>query len=58
MDPKEIGGSGVEWINVARDRDKWRVLVNRVMNLFVSRNFGKLLSSCTTGGFSRGTQLN
>jgi hypothetical protein len=28
-----IVGSGVDWIGVALDRDKWRALVNAVMNL-------------------------
>jgi len=26
---------GVEWIHVVRDRDKWRAVVNTVMNLHV-----------------------
>jgi hypothetical protein len=32
MDLREIGWDGVDWINLARDRDQWRALVNRVMN--------------------------
>jgi hypothetical protein len=35
MDLKEIVGSVVDWINVAQDRDKWRDLVNTVMNILV-----------------------
>jgi hypothetical protein len=35
MDIGEIGGGGVEWIGLAQDRNKWRVLVNAVMNLRV-----------------------
>jgi hypothetical protein len=31
----EIGWSGVDWIGLAQDRDKWRALVNAVMNLRV-----------------------
>jgi hypothetical protein len=31
MDLGEIGGSGVDWINVSQDRNKWRALVNTVM---------------------------
>jgi hypothetical protein len=32
MDLLEIGLSVVDWIGVAQDRDKWRALVNAVMN--------------------------
>jgi hypothetical protein len=35
MDPLEIGWGGVDWIGLAQDRDKWRALVNAVMNLQV-----------------------
>jgi hypothetical protein len=27
------GGAGLHWIDVAQDRDRWRALVNAVMNL-------------------------
>jgi hypothetical protein len=30
-----IGWGGVDWIGQAQDRDKWRALVNVVMNLWV-----------------------
>jgi hypothetical protein len=30
-----IGWDGVDWIELAQDRDQWRVLVNTVMNLRV-----------------------
>jgi hypothetical protein len=32
MDLLEIDWGGVDWIGLAQDRDKWRVLVNAVMN--------------------------
>jgi hypothetical protein len=35
MDILEIGWGGVDWIDLAQDRDKWRALVNAVMNLRV-----------------------
>jgi hypothetical protein len=31
----EIGWGGVDWIDLAQDRDKWRALVNVVMKLRV-----------------------
>jgi hypothetical protein len=33
MDLLEMGWGGVDWIGLAQDRDKWRALVNAVMNL-------------------------
>jgi hypothetical protein len=35
MDLFEIGWGGVDWIGLAQDRDKWRAVVNAVMNLRV-----------------------
>jgi hypothetical protein len=35
MDLKEIGFGDVDWIHWAQDRDRWRALVNTVMNLRV-----------------------
>jgi hypothetical protein len=35
MDLSEIGWGGVDWIALAQDRDKWRALLNAVMNLRV-----------------------
>jgi hypothetical protein len=35
MDLREIGWGGVDWIDLAQDRDQWRALVNTVMNLWV-----------------------
>jgi hypothetical protein len=31
----EIGWGGVDWIGLTQDRNKWRALVNAVMNLRV-----------------------
>jgi hypothetical protein len=33
---KEIGWDGMEWSDLAEDRDQWRALVNMVMDLRVS----------------------
>jgi hypothetical protein len=35
IDLREIGWDGVDWIDVAQDRDQWRALVNTVLNLRV-----------------------
>jgi hypothetical protein len=35
LDLWEIGFGDVDWINLAQDRDRWRGLVNTVMNLRV-----------------------
>jgi hypothetical protein len=35
MDLVEMGWVDVDWIGLARDRDRWRALVNSVLNLRV-----------------------
>jgi hypothetical protein len=35
IDLREIGRDGVDWIDLAQDRDQWRAVVNTVMNLRV-----------------------
>jgi hypothetical protein len=48
MDLGEVGWGDVDWIGLAKDRNRWRALVNSVLNLQVPLNAGKL---------SSGTQL-
>jgi hypothetical protein len=33
IDLREIGYDGIDWIDVAQDRDQWRALVNTAMKL-------------------------
>jgi hypothetical protein len=35
MDLGEVGWSDVDWIGLAKDRNRWRALVNSVLNLRV-----------------------
>jgi hypothetical protein len=50
---REVGWGGMDWIDLAQDRDQWRALVNTVMNLRVLQNIGIFLSGWATGSFSR-----
>jgi len=35
MDLQEVGCGSIDWIDLAQDRDRWRALLNAVMNLMV-----------------------
>jgi len=34
-DLQEVGCEGMDWIELAQDRERWQALVNMVMNLWV-----------------------
>jgi len=44
MDLQEVGCEGMDWIDLARDRDWWGALVNAVMNLWVPQNGGNFFN--------------
>jgi hypothetical protein len=53
-----VGWGDVDCIGLAQDRDRWRALVNLVMNLQVSKNAWNLSSDLTAGGLFSSAQLH
>jgi len=45
MDIQEMGCGGMDWIDLAKHRDRWRALVKAVMNLRVPYNLVNFLTS-------------
>jgi CRISPR/Cas system-associated protein Cas7 (RAMP superfamily) len=48
----------MDWIGLAHDRDRWRAIVNAVMNLRIQQNAGNFLTSYKPVSFSRRTLLH
>ena len=42
---QEVGCEGMDWIDVGKDRDRWRALVNVAMNIWVPLNVRIFLTS-------------
>jgi hypothetical protein len=58
MDLGEVGSGDVDWIGLAQDRNRWRAVVNSVLNLRVPWNAGKLSSGLTSSDLSSSVQLH
>jgi hypothetical protein len=58
MDLREVGWGDVDWIGLPQDRNRWRAVVNSVLNLRVPLNAGKLSSGLTSSGLSISVQLH
>jgi hypothetical protein len=54
----EVGWGDADWIGLAKDRNRWRALVNSVLNLWVPWSAAKLSSGLTSSGLSGSSQLH
>ena len=48
MDLEEVGRGCGDWMELAKDRGRWRALLNTVMKFRVPQNAGKFLISYKT----------
>jgi hypothetical protein len=59
LDRRETEWGGMDWIDIAEDRDQWRALVNTVMNLLVPNTVElgyNNISYCDTSPIASNTQ--
>jgi hypothetical protein len=54
----EVGWGDVGWIGLSQDRNRWRAVLNLVLNLWVPWNAGKLSSGLASSGLSSSAQLH
>jgi hypothetical protein len=53
-----VGWGEVDWIGLTQDRNRWRAVVNSVLNLWVPCNSGKLSGGLTSSVLSSSAQLH
>jgi hypothetical protein len=58
MDLQEVGCEGMDWIDLAQERDRCRALMNVVMKLRIAQDAGNFLTSWGTVSFSRRNLLH